>query len=228
MIFFNQLDPLYYPAPLSVAMNTLTLLVHGDLLSNTISSLYRLSIAALVAIPTAIALATITSTVKWFDELFEPIIAFTFPLPKVAIYPLLLLIFGIDQKSKIALIAIGIFYLVFINTRLGMKKLLASQINDIVLVYKLSRWNYFVNYLVKGSQLDILTGIKIALNYALTLVIVSEATVSNNGIGYFIWRSWDQFNILNVYSSVLLLCLIGYVSYFLFEKYIAHCRRKIS
>ncbi len=209
-------------------MNTLTLLVHGDLLSNTISSLYRLSIAALVAIPTAIALATITSTVKWFDELFEPIIAFTFPLPKVAIYPLLLLIFGIDQKSKIALIAIGIFYLVFINTRLGMKKLLASQINDIVLVYKLSRWNYFVNYLVKGSQLDILTGIKIALNYALTLVIVSEATVSNNGIGYFIWRSWDQFNILNVYSSVLLLCLIGYVSYFLFEKYIAHCRRKIS
>lgn len=202
--------------------------MRGDLFSHALSSLYRLLIAALIAIPSAIIMATISSRVKWFDELISPIIAFTFPLPKVAIYPLMLLVFGIDQKSKIALISIGIFYLVYINTRLGMKKLIESQVNNIVLVYPLSNWNYLINYLIKGSQLEILTGFKIALNYGLTLVIVSEATVSNNGIGYFIWRSWDQFNILNVYSAVLLLSTFGFVSYYLFERYIAHCRQKFA
>lgn len=220
------IDPKFYPSPFFVIQHTGKLLWNGDLFLNLLHSLRRLILAAFIAFPSALFLAILSARLRWFDQLLSPVIAFTFPLPKVAIYPLMLLMFGIDESSKIALISIGIFYLIFINTRLSMKRLLESEINDIVKIYPLKKLDYYLQYLLKGSLPEIMTGAKLGLNYGLTLVIVSETTISNNGIGYYIWRSWDQFNILNVYSAVYLLCFIGFVIYSIFDKFIEHNRQK--
>ena len=77
-----------------------------------------------------------------------------------------------------------------------------------------------------GTLQEILTGLKLALNYGLTLVVVSEISASNNGIGYFIWKSWDQFKIINVYSGVFVLSIIGFALYFTFNSFIEKIRLK--
>lgn len=223
---FHYIDPIYYPSPLKIFTVTVHLLSDTDLLFNIYSSLKRLFLAFIIAAPLAISLAMLASVSKKIDEVLSPIIAVTFPLPKVAIYPLMLLIFGMDETSKIALILIGLFYIIFINSRLGFKRLLISPANDVVFIYPVKKSDYIFQYMLKGAQLEILTGIKLALNYGLTLIVVSEATTSNNGIGYFIWRSWDQFKIINVYSGVFVLSFIGLITYYSLDYLIGIQRKK--
>ncbi len=224
--FFNVIDSAFYPSPVTIFSQMFHLFMDSDFLLNMWSSLYRLFWSAVIAIPFAIGIAMISATTKSFDQIISPVIALTFPLPKVAIYPLMLLIFGIDENSKIALITIGLFFLVFVNARLGFLKLIQSQNYEITKIYRMKRLNFFYDFLIKGAQLEILTGIKLALNYGLTLVVVSEATTSNNGLGHFIWRSWDQFKIINVYAGVFTLSLIGVISYYSLDYYIERCRKK--
>lgn len=222
------LDKSFFPNPILIFKNTFILLSTEDLLHQTFFSLGRLGIAFCISFPLAMILALFSAHIKTFDEFLNPLIALTFPLPKVALYPLLLLIFGIDSWSKIALISIGIFYLMFINFRIGFLRILSSNYNDIIKIYPLSLKNYYLDFLIRGTLQEILTGLKLALNYGLTLVVVSEISASNNGIGYFIWKSWDQFRIINVYSGVFVLSVIGFAFYFTFNKLIENARLKNS
>lgn len=88
---------------------------------------------------------------------------------------------------------------------------------DLVRIYKLSRFDYIWNFILKGIQQELITGLKLELNYGLALVVVSEFSISNNGIGYFILRSWDQFKIINVYSGIFILSILGFAFYFIFN-----------
>lgn len=189
-------------------------------------SLLRMSAALLMAFPLALGLSMIASHSKALDRFLNPFIAFTFPLPKVAIFPLLLLAFGIDTRSKIALIFIGVFYLMYVQFRLGFLRLLNSSYRDIIHIFPIKRKNYYYHFLIKGTLQEILTGLKLAFNYGLTLVVVSEFSASNNGVGYYIWRSWDQFNILNVFSGVITLCFLGFLFYYSFDYFLERIRSK--
>ena len=226
LIYYKFLDKAFYPNPIAVFINTWNLLFYDNLASELIPSMYRLWLAFLITLPIALVTAYFSSHWKFFDNYFNPIIAITFPLPKVALYPLMLLIFGIDSTSKIALIALGMFYLLFINFRIGFKRITSSAYSDIIKIYPIKRSAYFGDFLLKGAAQEIWTGIQIALNYGLTLVVVSETTASNNGIGYFIWKSWDQFKIINVYSGVFALSGIGFIQYVIFSKLIDRAREK--
>ncbi len=220
------IDKAFFPNPILIFKNTFILLSTDDLLHQTLFSLGRLAIAFCISFPTALILALLSAHIKTFDELLNPLVALSFPLPKVALYPLLLLIFGIDSWSKISLISIGLFYLMFINFRIGFLRILSSNYHDIIKIYPLSIKNYYLNFLMAGTLQEILTGLKLALNYGLTLVVVSEISASNNGIGYFIWKSWDQFKIINVYSGVFVLSIIGFALYFTFNSFIEKIRLK--
>ncbi len=226
LIFFNLIDSAFFPPPILVIKNLIALFFEDNLLSQLLYSLKRLLIASLIAVPLAILIALLTTHDKKIDDSLNPIIAFTFPLPKVAIYPLLLLIFGIADWSKITLISIGIFYIIYINFRIAIRRLLDSQACEITKIYKLSRIDYFWNFIIKGCQVELLTGFKLGFNYGLTLVVVSETSTSNNGLGYFIWKSWDQFKIINVYSGIFMLSIIGFIFYYIFENLIERTRHK--
>ena len=114
LCYLTIVDPAFFPTPLSIFKNTFMLLSRDHLLIQVYYSLKRLIIAFGLSAPLAIVLAMVVAHFKKIDDFINPIVAFTFPLPKVALYPLLLLIFGIDDLSKIALIGVGIFYLIFI------------------------------------------------------------------------------------------------------------------
>lgn len=225
LAYQSIIDKSFFPSPFSILINTFDLISRDNLAMEIGHSLSRLGLAFLITFPFSLLLAVWTSHWKLLDDLINPLIAFSFPLPKVAIYPLLLLIFGIAGFSKVALISIGIFYLMYINFRLGFLRLRTSHFFEIVSVYQFTGYNYFWNFLIKGSQQEIYTGLKLALNYGLTLVVVSEISISNNGIGYFIWRSWDQFKIINVYSGVLCLSIIGFIFYYCFNYLIDRSRK---
>lgn len=220
-------DIAFFPTPSSVLYNTIAELTQGALAMHLFMSLKRLIIALVIAFPLAIFFALLTQKISIIDYFIDPIVALTFPLPKVAIFPLVMLILGIDDGSKIALIAIGMFYLFYVNTRLAIKEILNSEYSQIQKVFPFKFIDYYWHFILRGSTRGILTGLKLGLNYGLTLVVVSELTAAKNGVGYYIWKSWDQFQIINVYSGVAILSLVGCIFYFSIEKYIDYIHQKI-
>ncbi|AUO00083.1 ABC transporter permease subunit [Bacteriovorax stolpii] len=210
LLAFKQIvDVQFFPPP-HLFIAKMFELLKGDFFHNDLcNSLWRFFLASLISIPLACFLGLEAGASKIADRIINPFLALTYPLPKVAIFPLILLIFGLGDSSKVILIAIGMFYLIYINVRNGTKRILTSPLMDIVHVYKISGWNYYYHFLLKGIFRDFLVGLKAALGYGLLLVVVSEFSVSKNGIGHFIWQAWDQFRIIDMYAGVLILCLLG-------------------
>lgn len=224
--FYKIFDAEFFPSPF-IVLNRLALLINEvDFLLNIKASLLRLLSGTLISIPLAFITSLICSHSKSIDRIFNPFIAFTFPLPKVAIMPLLMLIFGIGDSFKIAIISLGMFYLLFINLRSSMIFFKKSPLADVVKIYGISGKDYFYHVLLKGIFLNFLIGLQTALGYGLTLVVVSEFSMSKNGIGNFIWKSWDQFKIIDMYAGIYFLCILGFTQYTILDALIMRQSQK--
>lgn len=210
-------DQEFFPSPFDVAVKLSQLIIHGELTTDILASAMRLLLGTLISVPVSLIIAVLCVHSKIIGNIFRPIIAFTYPLPKVAIIPLLMLIFGIGDSSKVAVISLGMFYLIFVNLYTSMMKLKSSTLNAVTKIYKIEKKDYLFQFLIKGSLLDFLVGLKLALGYGLTLVVVSEFSMSRNGVGNFIWKTWDQFKILDMYAGIFFLCLIGFFVYGLLD-----------
>jgi ABC-type nitrate/sulfonate/bicarbonate transport system permease component len=210
---FKVIDPQFFPSPFLIMNRLILLLKTNEFRLDITSSLLRLFFGTIISVPLAYFTATITSHSIFFDRIINPLIALTYPLPKVAIMPLLMIIFGIGDTFKIVIISLGMFYLLFINLHSSMIRIKNSRQGEIVKIFNVQGLNYFFHVLFKGSFLDFLLGFKASLGYGLTLVVVSEFSMSKNGIGNFIWKGWDQFRILDMYAAIALLSIIGFFFY---------------
>lgn len=204
-------DPVVFPDFVSILQNTVELFSNQRIVPHIIGSAERFCLAVLCAAPISVLFAVLVAGNQKIKDLFYPLISLTYPLPKVALLPFLLLVFGIGNTAKIAMIALGIFYLIFINVYVGLTRVLNGQLGDIVQAYEVKGISYWYHFLFKGSFAPFLTGFKTAMGYGLTLVVVSEISMAKDGIGFFIWSSWDSFRIVDLYSGLLILSIIGYV-----------------
>lgn len=174
-----------------------------------------------MVLPLAFGTAILCSYYPRFDRLIAPLIYGTFSLPKVALFPIILVAFGIGNLAKLVLIAIGIFYLIFSNLDLGLKKMLRSDISRIRIVYPIPHREVLFKIIFRGSVLNLLMGIKAALGYGLVLVVVSESMASTDGIGNLLWKSWDAYQIDRLYALVVILGFTGFAIQFVFDRLIS-------
>lgn len=219
-VITGVVDQQFFPSPVHFSLKLIRLFFDPGFLSDCGHSAFRLLLATLISIPLAFTAAFACAHSVFFDRILNPLVAFTFPLPKVAILPLILLVLGIGDTSKIFIISLGMFYLLFINMRLGLIHLRNGELGDLVKIYPLPWKKYFFSVVLKGIKLEFLKGLKLAMGYGLTLVVVSEFTMSRNGIGNFIWKAWDQFKVIDMYAGVLLLCVAGFVTYLVIDNLI--------
>ncbi len=209
---FVVADPKIFPSFTAVFLRVCSLLMNDSHFSrNLLASLNRFIIALLFSFPLAIALAYLVIRTKIFGQFFNFFFSSTYSLPKVALYPFILLIIGIGDASKIFLIGLGMFYLFYFNAYAGIEQLESSSYYDIISVFQVNSIQRIWNFYFKGILPSLITGLRTGLGYGLVLVVVSEMSYSTNGIGLFIWNSWDQFRILDMFVGLFVLFIWGSV-----------------
>ncbi len=215
LVNLGLISGLYFPAPLNILKQIFFLFFNDYSFSYGIAmSSYRLFWGALISIPTAIIIAVSISLNRYIAFWLKPLIAITYPIPKLAIFPLLLVIFGVEDMSKIAIIAIGMFFLVLLNTLHGLQRISKIGYFDIVTIYKIPFLQKIINVMIKGALPDILSGIKVGMGYGLVMIVAGEFTVSKDGIGFFMWNAWDQFRITDLYCGLFILSLMGLIFFY--------------
>ncbi len=205
------IDTRFFPRPSAIFEITYDRIIYGSLLRELQVSLWRVALGSLIAIPLALALALLAELSAAAGAMLRPWISFLYPMPKLALLPLFLVLFGLGEVSKVALVGVGVFFLVFLSASLGLRRIKQSEYYDVALVYRIPLFPRIVHVLLRGAMPEIVTGIKLGLGYALVMVIAAEFTASQQGIGVFVWNAWDQFRILDLYSGLLLIGLVGWL-----------------
>ncbi len=204
------LDERFFPAPLHIVAQMFDMAVTGGLWDNVGASLYRLGVGLLVGGIPAIAIGLAMGLYHPVRAALDPLISATYPIPKSSLLPLILLIFGIGEGSKIAMVAIGVFYPVVINTAVGVRQLPPIYL-DVGRNFKASSWNTFRTIALPGAMPLIMTGIKLGAGMGLVLIAIAEMVGAKSGLGYMIWNAWELFDVTTMYVGLFVIALIGFI-----------------
>jgi ABC-type nitrate/sulfonate/bicarbonate transport system permease component len=204
------IDTRFFPAPSSVIAVLIDMLRSGELITNTLVSLRRLALGALIGGVPALILGIAMGLNRWVRAIFDPLIAATYPIPKSAILPLALLIFGLGEGSKIFMVAVGVFFPVVINSTTGVLGI-SSIYLDVGRNYKANRWQTFWTIALPGALPVIMSGFKLGIGIGLILIAIAEMIGAKSGLGYMIWTAWETFSVEQMYVGLFMIAIIGFV-----------------
>jgi ABC-type nitrate/sulfonate/bicarbonate transport system permease component len=165
----------------------------------------------------AVAVGLLMAMFKPVRIFFDPLIAALFPIPKIALMPLLLLAFGFGDASKIALVAIAVFFPVVVNTYVG-----AANIEkiywDVAKNYGASQMVMFRRIVFFGALPTIFAGLRIALAVSFIVLVASEFVATKSGIGYLIWNSWELLQVDVMFVGIVTIGVLGLITSVLFQE----------
>ena len=204
------ISPLFFPAPSRIGASFLRMLSDGRVTENLAASLDRLGLGFLLGALPGLILGLIMGWSPRFRAIMDPFIAALHPIPKLAIFPLIMIIFGIGELSKILAIAISAFFPVVINSMTGVREL--NQVYfEVALNYGASRWKTFTRVVIPGSLPTVLSGMRIGVNTAMVITIAVELLSAQKGLGVLIWFAWITFRIEELYVSLFVTAALGIV-----------------
>ena len=207
---FGFIDTRFFPAPSKIMVTMFQMLGNGELAAHTFISMQRLAYGTVLGSVPALVLGIAMGLNRPIRALFDPLIAATYPIPKSAVLPLVLLIFGLGEASKIFMVAIGVFFPVVINTTTGVREINKIYL-DVGQNYKADRWNTFWTIALPGALPVIMTGFKLGIGIGLVLIAIAEMVGAKSGLGYLIWNAWSTFAVEQMYVGLFVIAIIGFL-----------------
>ena len=204
------LDARFFPAPSQIFETLVTLIKNGQLWNNTWASLQRLFWGALLGGIPALLLGIAMGLYRPLRAVVDPLVSATYPVPKSAIMPLILLIFGLGEASKIVMVAIGVFYPVLINSVAGVREINKVYL-DVGHNFGAGRWQVFRTIALPGALPLIISGVKLGIGMGLILIAIAEMIGAKSGLGYMIWNAWELFDVQTMYVGLFVIAIIGFV-----------------
>jgi NitT/TauT family transport system permease protein len=203
------IDVRFFPAPSAIIAKLIEMARSGELTENVLISLQRIVLGFLLGGVPAIVIGIAMGIWRPVRAIVDPLIVATYPIPKSSLLPLILLIFGLGEMSKVMMVAIGVFYPMAINATAGV-----LQINQIYLdvgkSFKASPWDTFRTIALPGALPFIMTGVKLGAGLALILIAIAEMVGAKSGIGFMIWSAWETFAVAKMYVGLFVIALIGF------------------
>ena len=212
----GRLSELFLPAPLSVLARMWEMTRSGQLPWAVLVSLNRVLQGFVYGAVAGVALGLLAGAVRWIEDVLDPWVAAVYPIPKSALFPLFLLWFGLGDPSKIVTIAVGVLFLVLVNTMTGVK-----SINPLLLKAAVdlgaSRPQVFVKVILPGALPNIFTGLRLGAGMALILVFITEIEATKAGLGFLLWESFQLLETKDVFAGVVTFGLLGVVTTWLLQ-----------
>ncbi len=204
----GAIDVVFFPAPSAIVAEFFVMVRSGELLTHTTISLLRIVIGFSIGTALGMALGLAIGLNKTVAAMFQPLIDLTFPIPKVGLLPLVIILFGLGEASKYVIIAISCFYLVVINTVAGVRQIERIYL-DVGRNYHANRMLMFTDVAFPGALPTIMAGVKISMGVSLIIIVSAESLAAKSGIGYLIWTSWQVFQVEKMYVGLLVSALLG-------------------
>jgi NitT/TauT family transport system permease protein len=205
------LDARFFPAPSEVIAELAILLVSGALLVDIGWTVERVALGFLFGAVPGVGLGIAMGLSPSLRAFLRPILASIYPIPKIALLPLIMMIFGLGEPGKWVIVAVAVFFQVLFSTLAGVVNIEPIYL-DVARNFGASRWQAYRTIALPGALPFIVTGCQLGLGMALIVVVVAEQYGTKLGLGFMIWRSWQVFEVRDMYVGLLVVALLGYGS----------------
>ena len=196
------------PAPTAVVSAFWGHLVSGELWKHVQVSAGRAIIGLLIGGGLGLFLGLLNGSSKVASTLLDTTLQMIRNIPALALIPLVILWFGIDESAKLFLVAIGVFFPIYINTYHGIRSV-DPQLIEMGKSYGLTRWQLYKEIILPGALPSILVGLRFALGLVWVLLIVAETISAQAGIGYMTMNAREFLQTDVVLVGILLYALLG-------------------
>jgi len=207
----HLIDTRFFPEPSGIFLVLGEMLQSGELVAHISVSLQRIAVGFVIGAVPGVLIGIVMGLVPIVRAIIQPLIDTTFPIPKVALLPLFILIFGIGEASKYAVIATAVIYLVLINTVAGVRNIDHIYL-DVATNFHASKLMMLSDIALPGALPLILAGLRLGMGVALIVIVTAEFLGAKSGVGYLIWTSWQVLQVEKMYVGVLVIAAIGLIS----------------
>ena len=204
------IDTRFFPTPSTVILQLVLLARTGELELHLWASLQRLFWGFLLGGTPALLLGLAMGLYRPVRIAIDPLVAATSPVPKSAILPLVLLIFGLGEMSKVVMVALGVFYPILINTVAGVRNIQPIYL-DVGRNFGATSWQVFRTIALPGALPNIMAGVKLGIGMGLILIAIAEMIGAREGIGYMIWNAWQILAVDTMYVGLMVIAILGFL-----------------
>ena len=209
-------DNFFISNPVDVGTRLVGWIKDGSLFVHIWATVYATVMGFIVGAVGGILLGVWLGVSPFTSRLLNPYLSALNALPKVALAPLFVLWFGLGIESKIALAAVLVLFLVFLNTYAGVREVDQDLIDGARLM-KATRVQVITKVIVPSATSWMFAGLKISVPYALIGAVLGEMIAANRGLGYLVQFSGSQFDTAGVFAVLLVIALLAVVLNFLVE-----------
>lgn len=194
--------------PFSLVVATIFELVEGGQLESFTVSLQALAIGFIAALVFGLAVGILTTVSKTFDYITEPYINGFMSMPTSALIPVLMVIFGLGQTTRIVVVFLYGFFVIVVNTQAGLRQVDPAHA-EMARAFGAKGVTYLRTVTVPTALPLILTGIRLGISRSLKGMVNSETIISITGIGALIIRFGRSFDVAGLYAVILIVIVMA-------------------
>ncbi|HYB43706.1 MAG TPA: ABC transporter permease [Candidatus Methylomirabilis sp.] len=203
---------LFLPSPLGVIGELAGMASSGQLFVHLAASLRRLFLGLAVGAGAGISAGVAVGFFSLAEAVGQPLIAATFPIPKIALLPLLILWLGIGEASKVTVIALGVFFPMAINTYTGVRQADPLLIRAAV-SFGAGRADVIRKVVIPSALPMVFAGLRLAAGTALLLLVAAEMIGAESGIGFLVLQAGNLMETTKLMVGIAVLSLLGVASH---------------
>jgi NitT/TauT family transport system permease protein len=203
---------LFLPSPLGVLAEGWSMVVSGELAEHLAASLKRLVLGFAAGAALGVVVGIAVGFFSVADAVGMPLIAATFPVPKIALLPLLILWLGLGEPSKVAVIALGVFFPMAINTATGVRQADPLLVRAAV-SFGARRLSVIRKVILPSALPMIFAGLRLGAGTALLLLVAAEMIAVESGIGFLVLHAGNIMATTKLMVGIVVLSLLGVLSH---------------
>lgn len=181
-----------------------------------LASLGRIVAGVGISVLSGVTLGLLMSRFKTVNRLLGSFIYFTYPVPKLALLPVVMLLAGIGETTKIVMIVLIIIFQIIIATRDAASKI-PPENYQILTTLGASSGKILRTVTLPAILPDLFTTLRIAIGTAVSILFITETYGTEQGMGYYIVDAWMRFNYTDMYAGIVILSLIGFVLFLVID-----------
>ena len=209
-------DDFFISNPIEVAERLWQWTADGSIFLHIWATVYATLMGFIVGAVGGVILGLWLGVSPFTNRLLSPYLNALNALPKVALAPLFVLWFGLGIASKIALAAVLVLFLVFLNTYAGVREVDQDLIDGARLM-RATRAQLIVKVIIPSAMSWVFAGLKISVPYALIGAVLGEMIAANRGLGYLVQYSGSQFDSAGVFAVLIVIALLAVALNFIVE-----------
>lgn len=196
------------PKPSDVLATFVDLWTTGLLWKHLLPSLTRLLVGSMIGVAAGVGIGILIGLFSLIRAGLVPLVAAIFPVPKIALLPLFVIWFGIDEASKYALIALGTFTPTVVATYGAVDNVDRTLIR-MGQSFSLSWLSIVRKIVLPGAMPGVLSGLRVSLAIAIILLVAAEMLGAEYGVGAYILEAGSLYDLERLFAGVVILSVLG-------------------